>query len=101
MASKMTETPVMFPPGRARLAAKPLATGSPNAAATIGTVAVALRAAATAEVEFVTISSAPALTSSSVSAVSRSYFPSAWRHSMARFRPSVQPSAASPALSAS
>ena len=46
----MAEKPVTLRPGRARLSAKPLATGSPIVMATIGIVAVARRAALVAGV---------------------------------------------------
>jgi hypothetical protein len=41
----MLESPVAFPPGRARLITSPLATGSLTIEKTIGIVSVAFRAA--------------------------------------------------------
>ena len=66
------ESPVMFPPGRARLAAKPLLIGSPTAAVTMGIVVVARRSASTGGVPSVTMTSGLAFTSSAASAGRRS-----------------------------
>ncbi len=85
----MAVNPVTLRPGRARLSAKPLATGSPKVTATIGTVADARRAAPVAAVPEVTMTSAFALTSSPASSARLSNLPSAKRHSIARLRPSV------------
>jgi hypothetical protein len=73
------ENPVMFPPGRARLATKPLPTGSPMTATTIGMVRVACCRAATAALLCVTITSTLRWTSSLARAGSRSGLPSAQR----------------------
>src|SRR5438132_6034060 len=51
------DKPVMFPPGRARLATRPAPTGSPTDAKTIGMTVVARLAAATAAVPWVMVTS--------------------------------------------
>jgi len=70
------ESPVMFPPGRARLATNPLRTGSGSAAITIGIVAVASRAAPMVRPR-ATMTFTGMRTSSAASADKRSRFPSA------------------------
>ena len=62
-----TLNPVIFPPGRLKLATKPVATGSTTAAITIGTVCVALRAALVAAVLSTRITSTRNWTSSAAS----------------------------------
>ena len=57
MFGTVFDTPVMLKPGRARLFAKPLPTGSNAATKTIGTVEVRLRAASIAVVCVATITS--------------------------------------------
>src|SRR5215510_8463649 len=52
--SPNTTVPVTLPPGRAKLAANPLPTGSPTVKATMGILFVALEAADTAGVLWVT-----------------------------------------------
>jgi hypothetical protein len=83
------ETPVIVPPGRAKLAMSPRPTGSATYVKTIGVRRVAFLAAGAAEVPWVTMTSTVSLTSSAASTVSRSSFPSAERHSMMRFWPST------------
>ena len=75
-------SPVMFPPGRARLGTIPVPTGSPTATMTRGTVDVAFLTASAAGVPAVTITSTFAASNSAMSAGKRSYFPSAHRYSM-------------------
>jgi hypothetical protein len=84
--------PVMFPPGRARLATKPSPTASALASMTIGIVAVADLLARVAAEEPATITSTLSCRSSPTSAGSRSTLPSANRVSMMMFRPSIHPS---------
>ena len=69
-------TPVIFPPGRARLVTNPAPTGSPTPAITIGIVAVASFAAAVAGVLVLTMTSTLRRTSSAASAGNRSSLPS-------------------------
>ena len=83
-----TVTPVMFAPGRARLAMSPLRTGSPADAMTIGIVVVARLAANALGVTLVTMMSTFALTSSVARPGSRSSRPSAHRYSSVMLRPS-------------
>ena len=71
--------PVTLPPGRARLAASPLSTGSATAAITIGISLVAALAARVAGVPRVTIKSTLLRTSSAASSAKRSVRPSAER----------------------
>src|SRR5689334_2554703 len=72
--------PVMLPPGRARLATKPVATGAPAGAMTMGIVPVASLAAWTAGVKIATITSTFDRTSSTARAFARSLRPPAARH---------------------
>ena len=74
--------PVIFPPGRARLATSPSRTGSPIAVTTIGIVVVACCAARPAGVASATMRSTLRPTSSVARPGSRSIFPSAARYSM-------------------
>ena len=60
--------PVMFPPGRARLATRPLPTGSAANVTTMGMVVVARLAAWAAGVDEVTITSTLSRTSSAAKA---------------------------------
>ena len=82
------DSPVTFPPGRARLATSPVATGSPAIAITIGIVVVASFAAKTPTL-WVTITSTFRRTSSFASSGRRSCFPSLHRYSSATFLPST------------
>ena len=83
--------PVMFPPGRARLAMKPAAIGSPTAAMTIGMVLVVFRAASVDSVPAVKMTSTLLWTRSAASAGKRLACPSVYRNSRRTFRPSVHP----------
>ena len=83
-----------LPPGRARLATKPLPTGSPAIAKTIGMTDVACFAARTAAPD-VTMTSTLSRTNSAAISAKRSLRPSAQRYSIATVRPSIQPSSRS------
>src|SRR5215471_9959368 len=89
------DTPVMFEPGRARLATRPVATGSPGSAKTIGTLFVACLAARAHWVPYVIIKSTFSWTNSAASSSARSFLPSAQRYSIATVCPSIQPSSRS------
>ena len=95
------DKPVIFPPGRARLATKPLPTGSSSNVMTIGIVEVAPLAGPVAVGPLVTMASTLSRTSSAASAGSRSSFPSACRRSMTIFFPSTYPSSRRPCWNAS
>ena len=71
MSRPMLLSPVMLPPGRASVAAKPLLTGSETAAVTIGMVAVACFAAWVPGLVWVTITSTWLCASSAASFGSR------------------------------
>ncbi len=88
----IAETPVMFPPGFARLATKPAATGSPVAAITIGIVVVNFAATLASGVQAATITSTLESTSSRMIAASLSGLPSASWTSIVMFCRSAQPS---------
>src|SRR5262245_15550975 len=95
-SKRLTLMPVTLPPGRARFVTKPVATGSPTSAMTIGTVFVA-EMAARAPGEFTaTMRLTLRLNNSSARAGSRSKLPLANRLSMIMFRPSSQPRSRSP-----
>src|SRR6516225_3233582 len=83
------DNPVMFPPGRARLATKPEPTGSLSNPMTTGIVTVASLAARVTVPPAVTMTSTLRLTNSAMSAESQSSFPSANRHSITMFFPST------------
>jgi len=87
--------PVTLPPGRARLATKPVPTGSPAAAKTMRMTDVACLAATTAAVADVTMTSTLRRTNSAAISAARSVRPSAQRYSIATVRPSIQPSSRS------
>src|SRR6266480_3667467 len=89
------DRPVMLPPGRARLATRPVPTGSPAAAKTMGMTDVACLAATIAAVADVTMTSTLRRTSSAAISSKRSVRPSAQRYSIATVRPSIQPSSRS------
>ena len=76
------DSPVMFPPGRARLATNPFPTGSGSCAITMGIVDVACLAGRVAWGPAVTMMSTLRRTSSAASSGSRSNFPSAHRDSI-------------------
>ena len=90
------DSPVILPPGRAKLATIPVATGSPAAAITIGIPLAAFFAARVSLVTAVTIMSTLSRTRSAMSPGRRSFLPSANRYSMAIFFPSTHPSSRSP-----
>ena len=91
----MVWTPVMFPPGRARLATSPASSKEPPATTTIGSVVVA-RLAIPAVVAFGTTRiSTGSWTTSATRVANRSRLPSAQRHSMVMVCPSTQPRACS------
>ena len=92
---------MMFPPGRARLATKPLPTGSGSCAMTMGIVTVASLAARVTGGLAETMMSTLRRTSSAASAGRRSSFPSAYRHSMTMIFPSTYPSSRRPWRNAS
>ena len=86
------DRPVTLPPGRARLATRPVPTGSPATANTIGMADVACFAATTFAVPAVTMTSTLSRTNSAANSAKRSLRPSAQRYSIATVRPSIQPS---------
>ena len=88
ISTEIEVNPVMLPPGRARLATRPVATGSPTATMTRGIVVVAFLTASEAGVPAVTIVSTFSAISSAMSAGKRSYRPSAHRYSITMSRPS-------------
>ena len=89
------DRPVALLAGLARLAARPLPTGSVASAKTIEIVTVACFAASAGPVAQVTIRSTFALANSVAISAARSFRPSAHRASIWRLRPSVQPSSPS------
>ena len=89
------DRPVTLPPGRARLATRPVPTGSPADANTIGITDVTCFAAMTFAVPAVTMTSTFRRTNSAAISAARSVRPSAQRYSIARVRPSIQPSSPS------
>src|SRR5215467_2236882 len=86
------DRPVTLPPGRARLATRPVLTGSPVAAKTMGMTDVACLAAKTMPVPDVTITSTLRWTNSAAISAARSVRPSVQRYSTAIVRPSIKPS---------
>src|ERR1700722_6998310 len=80
----------MLPPGRARLATRPVLTGSP-VTQTIGSVDVARCAASVIGVPGVRRTSTWRARSSAMSPGTRSGFPSAYRSSSTRLRPTTYP----------
>src|SRR5439155_22869669 len=95
------DSPVIFPPGRERLATSPLPTGSLTLEKTTGIVLLAPLAARAAGVEPVTITSTFRRTSSAARSGRRSSSRSAHRYSIMRFLPSTYPSSRSPWRNAS
>ena len=95
------DSPVIFPPGRARLATNPEPTGSLSNPMITGMVVVAFLAALVSAGPPVTISSTLRRTRSAARSGSRSKFPSAHRYSMTMFFPSTYPSSRRPRWSAS
>ena len=95
------ESPVTLPPGRARLATRPAATGSPALTITIGMVVVARLASNAPGVDVATNRSILSRTKSAASWGRRSFFCSANRYSMAIFFPTIHPSLPSSCRNAS
>ena len=83
------DNPVMFPPGRARLATNPLPTGSLSCVMTMGIVDSRFLGGTGCCDPPVTMTSTLRRTSSAASAGRRSSFPSAYRYSMTMFFPST------------
>ncbi len=101
-SGRSRNTPVMLPPGCAKLRTKPIATGSlSRSTATVGMWLVASLAAASAAAPLTTRTATLSRTRSAASWDSRSGLPSACRYSTTTFRPSVYPSSPSPCLNAS
>ena len=90
-ASKIAN-PVMLPPGRAKLATKPLPTGSPTRTKRIGIVEVSFCRIAVTKLEVGTIRSGEALTSSLAKVRALSGSPPVHRMSIRMLRPFVHPS---------
>jgi hypothetical protein len=86
------DIPVTLPPGRARLPTRPVPTGSPAAANTIGMTDVACFAATTFAVPDVTMTSTLSWTNSAANSAERSLRPSPHRYSIVTVRPWIQPS---------
>src|SRR5260370_1119277 len=99
-SAKLTPSPVTFPPGRARLATSPVATGSAAWSSTMGIVPVAALAVSVDCVAVVTITSTFSATSSAASSGRRSGRPPAPRNSIRTARPTTQPCSRSPSTSA-
>ena len=95
------DRPVRLPPGRAKFATRPVPTGSPAVAKTIGMTDVACFAARIAMVPPVTMTSTFSRTNSAAMSAKRSLRPSAQRYSIATVRPSTQPSSRSRCTNAS
>jgi len=89
-AAVYTLTPVTLPPGRLKLATKPIWTTSPLPMKTMGIIPVPALAASTAGVPpLATMTATRRRTRSSARVVKRSYQPSAQRYSIATLRPST------------
>ena len=84
-----------FPPGRARLATRPMPTGSPAPANTIGISDVSRFAATTFDVPAVAMTLPFRRTNSATISAARSACPCAQRYSISTVRPSTQPSSRS------
>ena len=95
------DNPVMFPPGRARLATNPSQQDRDRFAMTMGIVSSLPWLAWVDVGPAVTMTSTLRRTSSAASARRRSGFPSAHRHSMTTFFPSTYPSSRRPCRNAS
>jgi ABC transporter substrate binding protein len=89
ISEERLDNPVMFPPGRARLATNPFPTGSLSNAMTMGIVTVASLATRVTVGPAETMMSTLSRTSSAASAGRRSSFPSAHRCSMTMLFPST------------
>src|SRR6266446_9119346 len=97
----ITSVPKMYPPvalpaGRLKLATRPSCTGSPPAVNTIGMVAVAFFAAPAAGDPVATSDAAGSPISSAARDGRRSKLPSAYRYSIATFRPTTKPCCSNP-----
>jgi hypothetical protein len=90
-----TDRPVTLPPGRDRLATRPVPTGSVCKANTMGMTVVACFAAMTGPPDHVIMTSTLSRTKSAAISAKRSVRPSAQRYSIATFRFSIQPSSRS------
>src|SRR5947208_16647179 len=101
ISGERVDSPVMFPPSRARLATKPEPTGSLSHAMTIGLVPVAPLAGRVAVGPLDRMTSTLRRTSSAARSGSRSNFPSAHRYSMTMLFPSTYPSSRRPCRNAS
>src|SRR5262249_13897681 len=84
-----SDRPVTLPPGRARLTTRPVLTGSPAPARTIGMTCFAAR---TLTLPLETMTSTFCRTNSATISAARSLRPSAHRTLIATVRPSIQPS---------
>ena len=93
--------PVMFPPGRAKLATKPARTGSLSVLNTIGIVAVASFAACAEGADEAKITSTLRRTRSSARARRCSYRSPPNRYSITRLSPSTQPNPLNTSLTTS
>jgi hypothetical protein len=93
--------PVTFPPGRAKLATRPVATGSAGTVMTMGTVVVTCFAASAVSVLETTMTSTLRRTSSSTTARFASIRSPACRRSMTMFRCSAHPCSRKPATNTS
>jgi hypothetical protein len=91
----------MFPPGRARLATNPFLTGSVSCVMTMAIVTVASLAERVAPEPAVTMTSTLRRTNWAARSLTRSGFPSPYRHSMTMFFPSSYPSSRRPYRNAS
>ena len=101
-SGRSRNTPVILPPGCAKLRTNPIATGSlSRSTATVGMWLVACLAAASAAAPRTKRTSTLSRTRSAASWDSRSGLPSACRYSTTTFRPSVYPNSPSPCLNAS
>ena len=89
------DRPVTFPPGRERLATRPVPTGSPATGKTIGMTEVACFAASAASVPTAKMTSTLTRMNSAVISAKRSGRPSAHRYSITTVRPSIQPNSRS------
>ena len=90
-----SDRPVTLPPGRARPATRPVPTGSPATANTMGMADVACLVAMTSAFPDVTMTSTFRRTNSAAISAARSVRPSAQRYSIATLRPSLQSSSRS------
>src|SRR6266852_423728 len=92
----MIDCPVILPPGRARLATIPVATGSPIGPVTIGIVLVAFLAARLPGVVYATMIAGLRRTHSAARVGNRSYLPSSDRKLMLMLFPLRNPNRLDP-----